>query len=78
MKKLSIRDLHATTDKIVRRARRETFLITDRGEPVAILKTATPADAGGVPFPRGHWKKHPPIASSGKSPHFASVDRTPR
>lgn len=77
MRKLSIRDLHATTGKIVRRARRETFLITDSGEAVAILKAATPADIEGVPFPRGHWKKHSPIVSSGESTQYVSDDRTP-
>ena len=75
MKRLSIRELHSTTGKIVRRTRWETFLITDNGQAVAVLKAAGPADTGGTPFPKGHWRRHPPIASKGDSTRAVSDDR---
>jgi len=76
MKTVSIRDLHATTGKIVRETRRETFLITDNGQPVAILKVASPADIGGIPFPSDHWKRHRKVPSKGDSTRYVADDRS--
>ena len=76
MRTLSIRELHATTGKIVRRTRRETFLITDHGAALAVLRAAGPSDTGGKPFPKGHWRKTSPISSGGDSTRYVSDDRS--
>ena len=76
MKTVSIRDLHATTGKFVRETDRETFLITDNGKPLAVLKVATPADVGGTPFPSDHWKRHSPVSSKGDSTRYVTDDRS--
>ncbi len=49
MKTLSIRELHATTGKIVRAAQKESIFVTDHGTVVAVLRAASPADMAG-PF----------------------------
>jgi len=37
MRKISIRELHEATGKLVREATREPYVVTDRGRPVAVL-----------------------------------------
>ena len=67
MKTLSIRELHATTGKIVRAAQKESYFVTDHGTVVAVLRAASPADLPGRPFPKGHW---------GRAAHIRSGDST--
>ncbi len=52
MKTVSIRERHTRTGHYVRRAAKEPITITDRGETVAIIQPATPANRVGKPFPK--------------------------
>jgi prevent-host-death family protein len=76
MKTLSIRELHATTGKIVRQTNHDTFLITDNGKPIAVLKAASLADFGGNRFPIDHWKCRSQITSNGNSTSYVAEDRS--
>ena len=51
MKTVSIRELHEATGRLVRRARAENLVITDRGEPVAILGRLRSGETGGRLLP---------------------------
>jgi antitoxin (DNA-binding transcriptional repressor) of toxin-antitoxin stability system len=75
MKTLSIRELHATTGKIVRAAQKESFFVTDHGTVVAVLRAANPADMAGRPFPKGHWSRPSSLRSKGDSTLFVRKDR---
>ncbi len=76
MKTVSIRELHATTGKIVRATQKEPFFVTDHGTVVAILRAASPADLTGRPFPKGHWGRTTPVRSKGDSTRYITEDRT--
>ncbi len=52
MKTISIRELHTRTGHYVRRAATEPITVTDRGETVAVIQPATPAQLVGKPFPK--------------------------
>ena len=43
MKTISIKQLHAETGRWVRAAKKESFIVTDRGEQVATLQPHVPA-----------------------------------
>lgn len=75
MKTLSIRELHATTGKIVRAAQKESFFVTDHGTVVAVLRAASPSDMAGRPFPKGHWGRPASVRSKGDSTRYISEDR---
>ena len=52
MKTISIRELHTHTGRFVRAASRETIVVTDRGETVAVLQPPTAAHLPGQLFPK--------------------------
>jgi hypothetical protein len=74
VKIFSIRQLHATTGKIVRKARTEPFFVTDNGTVVAVVKGVTAEDIGSRPFPKGHWRQRP--RSTGDSGVHIADDRS--
>ncbi len=59
MREISIRDLHIHTGDWVRKASEETFIITDRGRQVAVLKPIAMEGSTGIPLPRRDVKKMP-------------------
>ena len=46
MRKISIRQLHEATGKLVREAATEPYVVTDRGRPVAVLGPVRPPRRG--------------------------------
>jgi antitoxin (DNA-binding transcriptional repressor) of toxin-antitoxin stability system len=44
VKTISIKELHAATGRWVRAARKQTIIVTDRGEKIAALKPHTEAE----------------------------------
>ena len=61
MKTVSIRELHASTGKLVRASQQEPLIITEHGRRVAVLKPFTPGEVAGVPFPRRSLAKLPRV-----------------
>ena len=59
MKTATIRELHMNTGKLVRASAHENILITERGQAVAVLKSAKTADLVGKPFPKRDIRKMP-------------------
>jgi antitoxin (DNA-binding transcriptional repressor) of toxin-antitoxin stability system len=59
MKTATIRELHMNIGKFVRASAHENILITDRGQAVAVLKSAKATDLIGRPFPRCDIRKMP-------------------
>jgi len=51
------------TGKLVRASAREKIIITQRGQPVALLKSADAADLVGKPFPKRDRRKMPRVKS---------------
>ena len=47
MKSVTIRELHMNTGKVVRASAQQAILITERGQAVAVLKSAKAADLVG-------------------------------
>jgi antitoxin (DNA-binding transcriptional repressor) of toxin-antitoxin stability system len=76
MKTATIRELHMNTGKLVRASAHENILITDRGQAVAILKSAKAADVMGRPFPKRDIRKMP--KSNVDSTIYISQDRDGR
>jgi YbbR domain-containing protein len=76
MKTATIRELHMNTGKLVRASVHENVLITDRGQAVAILKSAKAADVVGKPFPKRDIRKMP--RSDIDSTIYVSQDRDGR
>lgn len=61
MKTISIKQLHAQTGRWVRAARKQTIIVTDRGEKVAALKSHQEEDALRPVFTGRDWSKLPKI-----------------
>jgi antitoxin (DNA-binding transcriptional repressor) of toxin-antitoxin stability system len=61
MKTISIKELHAETGRWVRAAKKQTIIVTDRGEKVAALKPHTEADTPRPVFTGRDWSKLPKI-----------------
>lgn len=59
MKTATIRELHMNTAKLVRASAHENILVTDRGQAMAVLKSANAADLPGRPFPKRDIRKMP-------------------
>lgn len=68
--------MHMNTGKLVRASAHENILITDRGQAVAILKSAKAADLVGKPFPKRDIGKMP--RSDVDSTIYVSQDRDGR
>ena len=76
MKTATIRELHMNTGKLVRASAHENILITDRGQAVAVLKSAKIADSVGKPFPKRDFRMMP--KSDIDSTIYVSQDRDGR
>lgn len=76
MRTATIRELHMNTGRLVRASAHENILITDRGEAVAVLKSAKAADLMGKPFPKRDIRKMPKVP--GDSTVYISEDRDAR
>jgi prevent-host-death family protein len=61
MKTATIRELHMNTGKLVRACTHENILITERGQPIAVLKSAKAADLVGKSFPKRDIRKMPKV-----------------
>ena len=64
------------TGKLVRASAHEKILITDRGQPVALLKSAEAAELIGKPFPKRDIRKMPKV--KGDSTNYISEERDAR
>jgi len=64
------------TGKLVRASAHEKILITDRGQPVALLKSAEAAELIGKPFPKRDIRKMPKV--KGDSTTYISEERDAR
>jgi len=64
------------TGKLVRASAHENILITDRGQAVAVIKSAKAADLIGRPFPKRDIRKMP--KSNVDSTIYISQDRDRR
>ena len=76
MKRITIRELHKNTGKLVRATAHENILITDRGQAVALLKSAKAADLVDKPFLKRDIRKMP--RSNVDSTIYISQDRDGR
>ncbi len=76
MKTISIRELHTRTGHYVRSAASEPITVTDRGQTVAIIQPATPANQLGKPFPKRDRSAMP--ATDLDSTELISADRDGR
>jgi antitoxin (DNA-binding transcriptional repressor) of toxin-antitoxin stability system len=76
MKTATIRELHMNTGKLVRASAHENILITDHGQAVAVLKSASAAELVGKPFPKRDIRKMPKV--KGDSTDYISRDRDGR
>ena len=76
MKTATIRELHMNTGKLVRASAHESILITDRGQAVAVLRSAKAADLVGKPFPKRDIRRMPKV--KGDSTDYISRDRDGR
>ena len=52
MKTVSIKELHEATGRIVREARENLVVVTDRGARIAVIKPYAAKELPGRPFPR--------------------------
>jgi hypothetical protein len=64
------------TGKLVRASAHEKIIITDRGQPVALLKRPDGPDLVGKPFPKRDIRKMP--KAKGDSTDYISRDRDGR
>ena len=64
------------TGRLVRASVRENILITERGQPIAVLKGAKAADLVGKPFPKRDIRKMPKVP--GDSASYISEERDAR
>ena len=76
MRSATIRELHMNTGKLVRASAHEKIIITQRGQPVALLKSADAADLVGKPFPKRDRRKMPRVKVD--STIYISEDRDAR
>ena len=76
MKTVTIRELHTHTGKFVRASVKEKILITERGRPVAMLKTVEAKDLTGELFPKRDLRKMPRVKVD--STGYISADRDAR
>ena len=76
MRTATIHELHMNTGKLVRAAAHEKIIITERGQPVALLKAVDGPDLVGKPFPRRDIRKMP--KSKVDSTIYVSQDRDGR
>ena len=76
MRTATIHKLHMNTGKLVRAAAHEKIIITERGQPVALLKAVDGPDLVGKPFPRRDIRKMPKVP--GDSTVYISEDRDGR
>jgi antitoxin (DNA-binding transcriptional repressor) of toxin-antitoxin stability system len=76
MRTATIRELHMNTGKLVRASAHEKIIITDRGQPVALLKRPDGPDLVGKPFPKRDIRKMP--KAKGDSTDYISRDRDGR
>lgn len=76
MRIASIRELHTNTGKLVRESAKGEILITERGRPVAMLKTVTVADLVDKPFPKRTLRSMPKVGVD--STDYISEDRDGR
>lgn len=76
MKSVTIRELHMKTSKLVRESAHEKIIITDRGQPVALLKRPDGPDLVGKPFPKRDIRKMSKV--EGDSTDYISRDRDGR
>jgi antitoxin (DNA-binding transcriptional repressor) of toxin-antitoxin stability system len=76
MKTATSRELHMNTGKLVHASAHENILITDRGQAVAVLKSARTPDVIGKPFPKPDIRKMP--KSNVDSTIYISQDRDGR
>jgi prevent-host-death family protein len=76
MKSVTIRELHMNTGRLVRASAHENILVTERGQPVAVLKSAKTADLVGKPFPKRDICKMPKVP--GDSTVYISEERDAR
>lgn len=77
MKTISIKQLHAETGRWVRAARKQTIIVTDRGEESAVLGPAVTVDAPRAvlnPGQRRQWMPATPLDST----RFIAEDRDTR
>jgi antitoxin (DNA-binding transcriptional repressor) of toxin-antitoxin stability system len=76
MRTVTIRELHLNTRKLMRAAGHKKIIITDRSQPVALLKAVDGPDLVGKPFPRRDIRK---LANArGDSRQYISWDRDER
>jgi prevent-host-death family protein len=61
MRRVSIRELHISTGKLVREASHEPIVITERGHPIAVLKSAATAEIAGRPLPKRPLSSMPKV-----------------
>ncbi len=61
MKTISIRELHARTGHFVRAAQHEMIRVTDRGREMAVLKSPSPGESSGKPFPKRRLSSLPRV-----------------
>jgi len=64
------------TGKVVRASAQQNILVTERGQPVAVLKSAKAADLVGKPFPKRDIRKMPKVP--GDSTAYISEERDAR
>ena len=76
MKSVTIRELHINTGRVVRASAHGNILIIERGQPIAVLKSAKAADLVGKPFPKRDIRKMP--RSNVDSTMYISQDRDGR
>ena len=76
MRRATIRELHMNTGKLVRASAHEKIIITDRGQPVALLQRTEGPDLVGKPFPKRDIRKMPRV--KGDSTDYVSRDRDER
>jgi hypothetical protein len=76
MKSVTIRELHMNTGKVVRASAHQAILITERGQAVAVHKSAKASDLVGKPFPKRDLRKMPKVP--GDSTTYISEERDAR
>jgi antitoxin (DNA-binding transcriptional repressor) of toxin-antitoxin stability system len=76
MKTATIRELHMKTGELVRASAHEKIIITDRGQPVALLKRIEGPELVGKPFPKRDICRMPKV--KGDSTDYISRDRDGR
>ena len=76
MRTATIRELQMNTGKLVRAAAHQKIIITDRGQPIALLKALDGPELVGKPFPKGDIRKMP--KSDVDSTLYVSQDRDGR